>query len=294
MHLGPAQPPEFIAALEVLFAHLPASSVTDRIAAARTLLENPTNSPAQLLVARRGNSIIGASLMQVLDGATGVIWPPRSDLAEIEDALVGESVSWLKLHGAKLAQSILAVNEAFLGECLVRNGFQHPTQMCYLQHDLQVDLPKPADGFEPVGDDNRPAFEDVLRRSYVDSQDFPEVNDRQTLEDVLRGHKSEGIARGNWWLFRDAGEPIGVLMLAECDDGQGRDLVYLGVVPEARGRGWGRELIRQALVQARSARAGGLTVCVDARNKPARRLYDEMGFVEYDRRDVFLALWENP
>jgi mycothiol synthase len=84
-----------------------------------------------------------------------------------------------------------------------------------------------------------------------------------------------------------------VLLLSEVKNDRTWELVYLGVVPEARGRGWGRALARQALGAARAGGARELTVCVDARNEPAGRLYDEMGFVEYDRREVFLALWEN-
>jgi ribosomal protein S18 acetylase RimI-like enzyme len=69
------------------------------------------------------------------------------------------------------------------------------------------------------------------------------------------------------------------------------DLVYLGVVPEARGRGLGYELTCKAMFEAKAAGAQELTLCVDARNTPARRIYDQLGFVEFDRRDVFLALF---
>jgi mycothiol synthase len=53
-------------------------------------------------------------------------------------------------------------------------------------------------------------------------------------------------------------------------------------------------LTGQAIAQTQAAGAGELTVCVDARNEPARRLYDDMGFVEFDRREAFLALWQVP
>jgi ribosomal protein S18 acetylase RimI-like enzyme len=68
------------------------------------------------------------------------------------------------------------------------------------------------------------------------------------------------------------------------------DLLYLGVVPEARGLGLGRELVRKALWEARTADAPQLTLSVDARNQIALNLYRSMGFEEYDRREVFLKI----
>jgi ribosomal protein S18 acetylase RimI-like enzyme len=66
--------------------------------------------------------------------------------------------------------------------------------------------------------------------------------------------------------------------------------LYLGVVPEARGQGLGRELVNKALWEARAADAPQLTLSVDARNQPALNLYRSMGFEEYDRREVFLKI----
>src|SRR5262245_13477237 len=132
MRVGPALPPEVPAALEMLFAHLPAQDAAERISAARLLLQAGVDQPVQLLLAREDEAVVGAALMQVLAGATGVIWPPRGATTEIENALVRKSLAWLRSHGAKLAQSILAGPDAFLGDALVRNGFQHPTPLCYL------------------------------------------------------------------------------------------------------------------------------------------------------------------
>lgn len=290
MRISPAQPAEYASALQWLFNHLPDGEALRRANAAQALMESRSETPAQLLVARRDRNIVGASLMQVLVGATGVIWPPRGEDADVEDALTRHSLNWLKTHGAKIVQAILSVDETFLGEALVRSGFQHPTRLCYLTHELAT-LVKPGDEFEPVAAANQPEFHDTLWRSYEATQDFPEISGRRSLDDVLQGHRlgSGGVIK--WWLLRESGKPAGVLLLEQLEGGRAADLVYLGVVPEARGCGLGYELTCKAMFEAKAVGAAELTLCVDARNAPARRIYDQLGFVEFDRREVFLALF---
>jgi ribosomal protein S18 acetylase RimI-like enzyme len=68
-------------------------------------------------------------------------------------------------------------------------------------------------------------------------------------------------------------------------------VAYLGVVPEARGRGLGMELIARALREAWAAGVRSVTLSVDARNRPAWKLYQAAGFEPHDRREVYLAIW---
>jgi len=66
------------------------------------------------------------------------------------------------------------------------------------------------------------------------------------------------------------------------------ELVYLGLVPEARGRGLGRRLLEHglALLKGRSERA--VVLAVDERNTPAMKLYREAGFRPSLRRVAFI------
>jgi len=82
-----------------------------------------------------------------------------------------------------------------------------------------------------------------------------------------------------------------VLLLCEMPEWAAWDVAYVGVVPEARGRGYGREIMHQALAVARADGVARLTLSVDVRNDPAWRLYTDLGFRPHDRREVFLALW---
>jgi len=95
-----------------------------------------------------------------------------------------------------------------------------------------------------------------------------------------------------WLLALVDGLPVGVLLLTRSPETLDWEISYVGVVPEARGRGFGRELVLKALAAAQTGGAPYLTLSVDARNHPARELYRVLGFEVYDRREVFLAVWK--
>ena len=81
---------------------------------------------------------------------------------------------------------------------------------------------------------------------------------------------------------------MGVLILNPVPESAGWELCYVGLAPEARGQGLGADLTRTALREARFAGAGRMTLTVDRRNAPARRMYERLGFVEFERREVYL------
>jgi ribosomal protein S18 acetylase RimI-like enzyme len=135
-------------------------------------------------------------------------------------------------------------------------------------------------------------FQETLLRTYEGTQDCPEVNGVRTIEEILHGHRSQGRHDPErWWLASARGRPVGVLMLTELPEWNGWDVSYVGVVPEARGRGVGRELMARALLEARAAEVRQLTLSVDGRNRPAWNLYTRLGFEPFDSREVFLAVW---
>jgi ribosomal protein S18 acetylase RimI-like enzyme len=97
------------------------------------------------------------------------------------------------------------------------------------------------------------------------------------LSQVARGHP---LARA--WLIEERGEVVGYTVL-----GLGFGIEYGGadafvddlyLIPVARGRGLGRQVLQ--LVEAEALRLGlaALFLVVDPENAPARRLYDRQGF----------------
>jgi ribosomal protein S18 acetylase RimI-like enzyme len=82
-----------------------------------------------------------------------------------------------------------------------------------------------------------------------------------------------------------------VLLVNPSPDEDGWEVAYVGVVPEHRRRGFGREMMVKALVEAKAADQACVTLAVDARNEPARVLYDGLGFEPHEAREVLLAVW---
>jgi ribosomal protein S18 acetylase RimI-like enzyme len=256
-----------------------------------------------VVVVRGPGGLLGALVCLPLRGASGLLWPPQVREGPwqraVEDQLVQFAAGWLHQRGAKLAQALLPPDEAFLAAPLLRNGFRHITRLYYLRHDLDL-LPgadrqrggKPDVVFLPYLGDTIDRFHRTLLRTYVGTLDCPELNGVRGLAEIIDGHKAQGLHDPErWWLAEEAGRPVGAVLTADVPELAGWDLSYVGVVPEARGRGLGSLLTRKVLFEARAAAAGRVTLAVDVRNRPAWNLYVRLGFEPTEEREVYLAFF---
>src|SRR5262249_11473157 len=154
-----------------------------------------------------------------------------------------------------------------------RNGFRHVTRLWYLRHHLQLTASQLRSDvhfdYETYAVCDRPVFHRTLLSTYEQTHDCPEVNGVRTIEEVIEGHRSQGVHDpARWWLARHRGEPVGVLLMSEMPEWGSWDIAYLGVVASARGRGFGRELTLKGLYEARVAEQAQVTLAVDDRNRP--------------------------
>jgi ribosomal protein S18 acetylase RimI-like enzyme len=295
----PARVTEYEEALRLLFEDFPADERERRAVNALGFLRSGELDPDGLLVETTDGVLAGVLVCLPVPGASALFWPPRSiadpDRAGREDRLVRHALAWVRTRGAKLAQALLTADEIPLSGPLVRNGFRHVTRLWYLANDLDVPveaLSTPSRlEYRPYDPERPAAFHETLLRTYDGTLDCPEISGVRTIEDVIAGHRAQGrYDPARWWLTLDAGQPVGVLLVTLMPESGDWDISYLGVVPEARRRGLGRESVLKALFEAKAAGIGRVTLSVDGRNKPALQLYANLGFVPYDRRDVFLAL----
>ncbi len=298
--VGAAWTEEWEAAFRLLFAHCPPEELPARVGRAVALIEKGELDAGGLFVVRDGDRVAGAVVCTVAPGGSGLVWPPRAagpDRTAHEDRLARHAVAWLRQRGARLGQCLLHPDEAFLAAPLLRNGFDHVTALWYLRHDRAPAVPhlgaRPRLTFEPYDRADCGLFHATLLRTYEGTLDCPEVVGLRTLDEVLTGHQAQGrFDPALWWLGLDEGRPVGVLLTADLPDLPGWEVAYVGVVPEARRRGFGRGLMGKVLREARAAAVPALMLTVDARNAPAWELYRSLGFEPFDRREVFLSLWE--
>jgi ribosomal protein S18 acetylase RimI-like enzyme len=140
-------------------------------------------------------------------------------------------------------------------------------------------------------DDNRRAvFTEVIQATYEGSLDCVSLNRRRDIEDVLASHRAAGQFDPRHWLvgLNPQRKPVGVLLLAMIAERWACEVVYLGLLPAWRGRGLGGTLISKTLQVAREMAANTISLTVDARNLPARRLYEACSFRETSARDAWI------
>jgi len=293
--ISPAAPDELRPALQMLFGGRPGA---DRVEAYCAALSSGDRNPQGLFVARDDSGqLCGAILAQPLQGALGVIWPPRADTAENEDALVVAVTDWLRANGVKVCQVFATQDELKDLAPLVRHGFQRITELVFLRRELKADevLPEPKHPivFIPESPPFSTEFRDALLATHERSMDCPELNGERTAEELLAGF-SDWAVGNEWFLAVDRDVVLGVVLFAAGSDPDVLELSYLGVVPLFRRCGYGGELLDFAIAAATLSRVKGLLVTVDARNEPGLRLYTQRGFTETMRHEVFLAQWPAP
>lgn len=295
--VSPAAPHELLPACRFLFNAPNSEGVRERLLSA--------GAASGLFVARAGGRVCAAALAQALPGALGVTCPPRGDSPEAEDAATRAACGWLKGRGVKVCQAFAFEDEFGRMGALERAGFRYTTQLVFMRRVVRNDrgrAPWPPDEFpltlRPYEPEVAQLFARTLVATHEASLDCPELNTPRTSADVLDGFSESAPPSAKWHrvLALDSADlqietAAGVLLLGDGPGPLDRDICYIGVAPRARGRGYGDWLIRSAVAVAVEEGDDALTVSVDARNTPAVRLYAKHGFVEYERRGVWLATW---
>ena len=293
MILEPLRPGDWTAALDCALSRVPEEERALRVQHFLTMLGSNLFDPRGIWVAREGRRILAVQVTVPLAGAACLFWLP-STIHDPADALIRAALGWYRAEGCKIAQALVRPGEEAWAAPLTRQGFRTITKLHQLTHDL-TNLPAiNVDALRLVHYDRceERLFAETLERTYQGTRDCPELNGVRTIDEILAGHRAQGrFESSRWWLATAHDLPIGVLMLTELLDGATWELAYVGLVPEARGQGLGRTLMLHAMHTLAHSDAMALTLAVDTRNTPARRLYESLGFVEAETSGVLLYLW---
>ena len=255
-----------------------------------------------LWIARQGEHVGGAAWGQPQPGNTAIFWPPQLAAgtdpciaAELSQAVVGS----LDAAGVGMTQVVLPDRQTNATPTIESVGFQYLVDLLYLtsetsaagQRNRVPTRSEPADPlqFVPYAESQRKRLCDLVEQTYEGTRDCPAMNGRRTIDEVVDGYRATGVFQPQHWQIVRAGQQdVGVLLLAEHRAASHFELVYMGLVPAARGRGWGLHVTRQAQQIAANAGAERLVLAVDAANLPALAMYRDAGFVAWDRRAVFV------
>jgi ribosomal protein S18 acetylase RimI-like enzyme len=239
-----------------------------------------------LHVADRGGRVVSAAMPVISPGRTMLILAPGGTAGKAAEAaarhLMGPICELGRARGVHLAQALVDPQDTTLIAALEEGGFSRMAELHYLQVFPPVDgkLPDLPAGMEWVT--YTPQVHDQYARtiveSYRQSLDCPSLNGLRDVEDVLAGHRASGVFdAGMWFLLREGGRPLGTLLLSETLRGDAMELTYLGLVPEARGRGLGELMVRQAMAVSGFRGHSRFCLAVDSQNVPALKLYYRHG-----------------
>jgi ribosomal protein S18 acetylase RimI-like enzyme len=310
------------AALTLLFSPLSASQRDEQLASVLAAARRHELSLDHLVIALDRDQLLGAVLAVMRPGGAAFLWPPvaragsRAD--EVSTSLLESIAAQVDEQGAVFTQCLLDPSDTRSRATLDRGGFPYVTDLILLSRPTAVEGVGDAgvEGVEMVEESKRPsdqcsstpltpstlsvesysadshaAFARLVERTYEGTLDCPVLARLRGGEDSLEAHRATGrFAPDAWRLYRREGQDVGVLLLAEHPDRDLWEVAYLGVVPEARGRGVGRAILRDALALAQRSGRSAIEIAVDAGNIPALRLYRDCGFIDVRRFAVHLRV----
>jgi ribosomal protein S18 acetylase RimI-like enzyme len=236
----------------------------------------------------------------LLPGRTAIVMIPSPGEHGIEP---GEQLQITQTGLARLgerdlhyAQALIEPEAAAKRALLEQIGLQPLAPLEYLERAVAypwADPPAPDEAEWVSYDEQTHAeFAEVIAATYQESRDCPELTGLRPIEDVLAAHRAAGFFDPALWeLARVGGQAAGCLLLSRLAQAPMLEVVYMGVVPAMRRRGVGQLLLRRALAQCRAGGARRLTVVVDGRNEPAKRLYARFALMPVARRDAYLYRW---
>ena len=254
-----------------------------------------------LFVALRGERLCGATWAQRQPGNIAMFWRPQLVVVEpISTArrLAVAALQELDDAGIVMSQVLMPSHDAEGAPLLKSVGFRHLADLLYLACEAErfpSRTPAPPElEFVPYDESQLRRLATLIERTYDGTLDCAALNGTRRMEDVVAGYQSTGVFRPeNWLMVRHADQDVGVLLLADHPAARHWELVYMGLVPEVRGCGLGRQIALHAQSLAQAAKVERIVVAVDAANRPALRMYRSTGFESWDRRAVLVRFSAN-
>ena len=297
----PAEDAEFREALARVMAQpgLSQADLNDQIDRLLRHAERHELSLEHCLIARDGERMIAACLCVDSAGRTSSAFIPAivegPEATQTVIRLLAQASSQARDRNVQLLQAVIRPDAQAEAELYRAADFERLTQLIYLDDDLTRPVLSgkhtPAVTWVTYSSPVHGLFARVVQGTYEGSLDCGSLNGVRDVEDILASHRATGEFDPRFWLVGMVdSEPIGVLLLGYMPDRSSCEVVYMGLLPAWRGRGYGAALLRRAVERTRDQAAMTLTLAVDAGNAPARRLYRSFGFREVSRRDVWIKI----
>ncbi len=284
-----------LAALRMVLRELPEASqaaVLESMVDAHPSLLGPFDG---LFVAMEDDQLVGAVWSQPQAGGAASFWLPQvdDDLADDDEIrLIAQAIGAADNAGVEVVQGLLEPNDRRGALLLCGSGFQRIAVLKYLEWRTG---PLPASVAFPDGvtirraPTNSARLEAFVSATYEGSLDCPAITGMRSMPKVLEGYRAAGQYDPELWLSVErCGINMGVLLLADHPNSDQVELIYMGLRPEARGRGIGSHMVRHAQNVTRRLGRGRLVLAADAANDKALAVYAAAGFAEWAQRVAML------
>ena len=290
MEISSADPDVFDTVLPMAFADL-----TPQERALRIETVSRQQVVPGLFTAIRHGKVVGAVYSELRTDKTLLVWPPGTleEEAEVRSALYGRIDRYAEETGAG---PIIAFVEDRSREELQQAGFEYVSDILTLIAD-EITFPMVVDS---EGDSGRLSFviglpdtmfEEMVplfERTFEKTNDFPTLIGFAPAAEVLRSYQADAGYRPELWFFAQVDkENIGCLILTDHPEFGQLELLYLGILPEHRGRKYAYSLVQHAQRTARCLGRRMVTVSVDSQNQAALRVYTRCGFRIWNRKSLY-------
>ncbi len=265
------------------------------LAYARTVGVDPSRQVVALGKNAAGEEVIeGMCLWVPSPGRTAMLFGPSlsefPEAAKGTEAAIGAVLEDAKGAGIVLVQVMMEPADAAGKTVFAEAGLSQLATLNYMERKPPVHAPEfalPSDlRLLPYGAETHGLFAEAIVRSYEQTLDCPTLSGMREVGDIIAGHKGAGHFDPQLWgvVVDGAGKAMGCLLLGEIPARACLETVYLGLVPESRGRGLGRILMQRVLAIASRRHYEVTTLAVDAANTPALGLYRRCGYVSVAQR----------
>jgi mycothiol synthase len=243
---------------------------------------------------------VSVAWAQLLPGRSAALWPPAADVPTARQLLqeVGRFLDQRNVVVTQLMLGMPQKNADNLHQALIQlltsSGYYWLSNLHYLVANNLSSSPTPPTlpiEFESHAAEQPQRLAQLIEQTYIGTCDCPAIDGIRSLPDVLASYQSTGSYQQELWYFvQHQGLDMGALLLSPHGDGEVWELVYMGIVPAARGHGFGGHIVQKALWQ--TARSGGqrLVLAVDESNEPALSMYHRANLVSWDRRQVYARI----
>ena len=250
-----------------------------------------------LWVSQQQGCIDSAIWVQPLGNATAQLWLPRQQDPAAQ-ALLQAAYRWITEQGITFCHTVLPPCHYAWEATLFAHNMTRLAELHYLSGSI-TSSPLASSSNKPAAIQLQAFIEldESAQKALIDgvsqeSLDCPDLREALSSETLLAGfYQKAPHAPHYWYSVHVDGQPVGVLLLSPLKD-LCWELLLMGVIPQWRGKGIGREVLQAAFRLAAQEGATEIMLTVDALNMPAQRLYQRAGLARYAEQQ--LLAWKAP